>query len=433
MKNLIKRIAGNGLLKFYHWCKANLAALLYGYPAQKLLVIGITGTKGKSTTSNFIWAGLMGAGIKTGLTGTANIKIGERESLNIYHMTMPSPFAIQKLLRQMVREECKAVVLETTSQGIQQFRHLGVNYDLLVYTNLTPEHIESHGSFENYRAAKQTIFKELAGGKRKTIEGLGMIPKTIIANADSAEVEHFLKFDADKKMTYSIEHPSDFKAEHIEESAEGISYDVNGHHLSVKILGRFNVLNTLPVVAIAESLKLDTDKVIRGIEGLSMIPGRMETLQKEPYWVIVDYAHERESMTQALESARKLANGHKTVVLLGAEGGGRDKQKRALLGQISARLADYVVASNVDPYDDDPMQIVNDIAEAAKLNGKIDNQDLFRIADRREGIRKCLDLAKAGDVVIITGKGAEQSMILGGKNIPWDDRIVTREELAVTK
>lgn len=431
MKTFIKNIIGSKALSAYHLLKAQVAALINGYPSEKLIVIGITGTKGKSTTANLVWAGLMGAGIKTGLTGTANIKIGDQESMNTFHMTMPSPFAIQGTFKKMVKAGCRAVILETTSQGIIQSRHKGINYDILIFTNLTPEHIDSHKTFDNYRAAKQVIFKELASHKKKNLAGFGTVPKVIIVNNDSPEAPEFAKFDADKKISFGIDTPSTLQAKNVSESETGVSFEVDGRKVDLKTLGAFNVLNALPAIGIARILNLDEAATIKGLESLELIPGRMEIMQKQPYWVIVDYAHEKISMTKALESCRKIAGAdNKVIVLLGAEGGGRDKLKRAHLGNISAQLADYVVVSNVDPYDDEPKQIVDDIANIAAQNGKKDGLDLFRIEDRRAGIRKCLELAKEGDVVIITGKGAEQSMIIGGKNVPWDDRQVTREEIS---
>lgn len=429
MKALLKRLAGQKILLVYHRMKASLAAFIYGHPSNGLIIIGITGTKGKSTTANLLWAALTGAGIKTGLLSTANIKIGERETMNPWHMTMPSPFAIQKTLRTMRNEGCDAVVLETTSQGILQSRHKGINYDIAIFTNLTPEHIQGHGSFEKYREAKQEIFKMLRTFPHKTINGK-IIPKAILANADSPEAGNFLKFDADVQYTFGVDHPADFSASHVKESPEGISFEYEGTSVNLRVIGAFNAPNALPAFGIAKLLNLDVGRIIKGLESVHLIPGRMEIIQREPFLAIVDYAHEKQSMTLALTEVRKIIPlGGRVIALLGAEGGGRDKQKRIDMGEASARLADYVVVSNVDPYEEDPMRIIDDIANVATNNGKQDGKTLYRIPDRREGIRKCLLLAKPGDVVIITGKGAEQSMLIGKTTTPWDDRSVVREEL----
>lgn len=435
MKQLVRRLAPRSALDAYHRGKAFLAAFWYRWPSHKLFMVGVTGTKGKSTTANFIWAGLTGAGIKTALISTANLRLGDTERLNAYHMTMPSPFAIEGFLRDAVRMGCGAAVVETTSEGMLQHREKGMSYDIAVFTNLTPEHLPSHGgSFDAYRRAKQTLFRNLARGVRKELFGR-QIPKAIIANADSPEAPHFLEFPADRKLTWSIEgRPADIRAAEITERLGIVSFvlEEGARRLPVTlhISGRFNASNALAAFAVGETLDLDPEHIRRGIEKLMVIPGRMEILATDPFIVIVDYAHERESMQALLTSARTMrAKGGRIIVLLGAEGGGRDKRKRPLMGALAGELADIAIVSNVDPYEEDPDRIMRDIAEAARNAGKIEHRDLFCIADRRAGIRKALELARPGDIVLVTGKGSEQSMIFGSREIAWDDRMVVREEL----
>lgn len=429
MKNLIKKITPKFFLSFYHFLKACAAAVIYGFPSNNLIIAGVIGTKGKSSAANFIWAGLTGAGIKTGLLSTANLRIGDEESLNYYHMTMPSPFIIQKMLRRMVKRGCQAAVIETTSEGALQSRHRGINYDILVFTNLTPEHIQSHGTFENYRRAKQTIFKSLNGQTRKIVSGK-TIPKTIIANADSPEANNFIKFPADEKITYGIENQADVRALSVQEGEGGVSFVIDGKVANLKIAGKFNASNALPAFAIGRVLGLPVEKIIVGLESLKSIPGRMEIIMKQPFKVIVDYAHEKESLTALLNAAKSLKKSQgRIILLLGAEGGGRDKSKRPVMGKIGAQKADYLIISNVDPYEENPGQIIKDIAESAAVEGKTEGIDLFSIENRREGIKRAISLAQAGDIVLITGKGSEQSMIIGGKQIPWDDRVVVKELL----
>lgn len=431
--NIGRRAIPRPIFKFcapyYHWLMAYAAAFYYRFPSRKLIVIGITGTKGKSTTVNFVWSGLTSAGLKSGLFSTANIRIGNRESPNIYHMTMPSPFIIQKFLSHAILEKCTAAIIETTSEGILQFRHKGINYDFLIFTNLTPEHIRSHGSFENYRAAKQLIFENLSKTSRKFLNG-SKIPKVIIANADSDEALNFLKFAADKKVTYGTKNnSSDIKANNVKETKSGVAFEVNGKKISLKLLGAFNVLNALPAIALGEVLKLNEKDIIKGLEDLSAIPGRMEVMQQEPFTVIVDYAHEKESLNALLNSADALKKSGKIILLIGAEGGGRDKTKRPIMGEVGARRADYLVVSNVDPYEERPTAIIKDIADGATSCGMKVDKNLFLIEDREEGIRKAIFLAHPGDLVLITGKGSEQSMIIGKRRIPWDDRAVLRKIL----
>lgn len=419
----------------YHRVFAWLAALRYGFPARKLIVIGVTGTKGKTTTANFIWSVLMAGGIKTGIITTANVRIGNEEVMNKYHMTMPGRSVIQQQLRRMVREGCWVAIVETTSEGLKQYRHTGVYYDIGVFTNLTPEHLRSHkNSFDLYRETKGRMFDAIAKHTKKI--GGATIEKVIVANVDSEHAPYYLNFKADKKITYSIEADSDFKAEHIEESQTGVDFETQGEVYHMNILGGFNVINALPAIAIARHMNVAPEKIAEGLRNLALIPGRMEVINEgQAFKVIVDYAHEKESMGRVLAAGRGMAGAAgKVIVLLGAEGGGRDKNKRAHMGEQVGKLADYVVVSNVDPYEDDPTEIVEDIARVAEQNGKTRNQDLFVIEDRRAGIAKALSLASAPeDVVLITGKGAEQSIVIGGVSSPWDDRDVVREELTKMK
>ncbi len=433
MKKLLKKLLPDRAILFYHYCVAQLAALLYGWPSKKMITIGITGTKGKTSTANFIWACLMAGGIKTGFISTANIRIGESEVMNKYHMTMPGRFIIQKLMREMAKAGCKACVVETTSEGLKQFRHVGVFYDFGVFTNLTPEHLQAHGgNFEEYKTMKGKMFAAL--GKKRKIIGGKRVHKVIIANRDSEHAAYFLHFPADKKLTYSLDAPSNCRAKNIQELTGGVSFEVGKQKYKLGVLGKFNIYNALPAILVANLLGVPDSKITRGLRDLTLIPGRMEVINEgQKFTVIVDYAHEKQSIRNVLETAKAMKPRRaKTIILLGAEGGGRDSAKRPIMGELSARLADIVIVSNVDPYEDDPTRIVEDIAVAAQAHGKVRGKNLFVIEDRREGIRKALTLAEPGDIVLITGKGAEQSIVIGGKSSPWDDRTVVREELRLT-
>lgn len=432
-KKLLKRLTPRWALSAYHLSLAYLAAARYGFPSEKLVVIGITGTKGKTTTANFVWAALMGAGFKTGLIGTANIRIGGREEMNKHHMTMPGPMILQRYLAEMVTAGCTHAVFEVTSEGVNQWRHMGINYDYAVFTNLTPEHLPSHGgSFEKYKAAKGKLFAALAKGKRKTTDGREL-PKTAIINRNSEHADFFLSFPADRKVTYGLGQGPDFPAQDTFTTPAGVAFSVNGEHYVLRIIGEFNILNALPAIAIAKLEGAKPEAIQRGFDDLLVIPGRMEKIDLgQPFTLFVDYAHEKESVTAVLKTGRELAKntGGKVIILLGAEGGGRDPAKRPIMGELSAKLADLAIVSNVDPYEDDPLPIAEDIARAAEQAGMVRGRNLMVILDRREGIRQALASAKPGDVVLITGKGAEQSIVIGGQSSPWDDRLVVKEELA---
>ncbi|MBM3256855.1 MAG: UDP-N-acetylmuramoyl-L-alanyl-D-glutamate--2,6-diaminopimelate ligase [Candidatus Liptonbacteria bacterium] len=431
MKKTIRSFTPRWVLSAYHYLRAFAAAGWYKFPSRGMVVIGVTGTKGKTTAANFLWAVLQAGGKQTGLISTALIRVGDKQMLNPYHMTMPGPFELQKFLRLMVNEGCTHCVIETTSEGLAQWRHIGIWYDVAVFTNLTREHIEAHGSFEAYRAAKGKLFKALTAHPRKIIDGEPIGRMTLI-NKDAADRDFFLSFPADKVATFGIvEQGADYVAASIKSTKDGVSFRVKEAEYHLNIAGEFNVQNALPAVALGEMLGFPTACIAEGLAFLKLIPGRMEEIEEgQSFKVIVDYAHEKVSMEAALTAGRALAGKRgRVIVLLGAEGGGRDKEKRPLMGELAGKLADFVIVSNVDPYDDDPMQIIEDIAQAAEAAGKERDKTLFCIEDRQEGIRKALSLGEKGDVVLITGKGAEQSMIIKGKSIAWDDRLVVREEL----
>jgi len=432
LKSKIKKLIPERLISFYHFCLAFLAAFWYGFPSKKMIVIGVTGTKGKTSAVNFIWSVLNAAGFKAGFIGTANIRIGDIEMLNKYHMTMPGRFILQGFLKKMLETGCEYCIVETTSEGIKQWRHYGIFYDIAIFTNLSPEHLQSHGnSFEKYKAAKGKMFTSLAHSGRKIINGK-KIEKIIIANCDNPHAKYYLNFRADKKLTFGLSEGVDFRAREIKSTPDGLLFLVGANLYNINILGNFNVYNALPAIIIGSLIGISHNKIQEGLKNLKVIPGRMEKIDEgQKFLVFVDYAHEKEGMNAVLDTARDLVkgNGGRVVVLLGAEGGGRDKAKRPALGEISAKKADFVVISNTDPYEDDPKEICEDIAVVAEKFGKIRNKDLFIIEDRREGIRKALSLANKNDVILITGKGAEQSIIIGGKRYSWDDRVVVREEL----
>ncbi len=429
MKKLLKKFLPEELLLSYHYLLALLAALFYRFPSRKIVVIGITGTKGKTSAANFLWSTLQAGGFKTGMISTANICIGEEESLNNFHMTMPGRFALQEILSRMVKAGCTHCVIETTSEGLKQSRHVGINYDIAVFMNLFPEHLSSHGgSFEKYRRAKGKMFQALSG-RNKMIDGK-KVPKIILANLDSPEADFFLSFPADEKITFGTVGRVDHVACDVKSNKEGVSFRLGDSFFELGLSGDFNALNALPAIVISRLFGVSDEHIRRGLKNL-IVPGRMEIIDEgQDFTVLVDYAHEKESMSRALSAVLEtFASEGRVIVLLGAEGGGRDRSKRSQMGKVAGLKADYVVVSNVDPYDDDPREILEEIARAVEEQGKIRDKDLFVIEDRREGIRQALSLARKDDAVILTGKGAEQSMIIGNNHIPWDDRKVVRQEI----
>jgi len=396
MKELIKKIIPDFVLSRYHWKLAFLAVLLYRFPSKKIKVIGITGTNGKSTVAEMTSKILEEAGYKTAVLSSIRFKIGEKDWPNTLKMTMPGRFKIQKFLRQAVNSGCQYAVLEVTSEGIKQHRHRFINFEAAVFTNLTPEHIEAHGGFENYRAAKGKLFQAAK--------------KIHIINLDDENAEFFLKFPAEKKYTYGLN--------------QG---DINNKdvQLQLSLIGSFNIYNTLAAICVGLSQGINLETCKTAVEKIKGIPGRMEEVISEPLKVFVDYAFTPAALEKVYQTLRATSDKQqetRMICVLGACGGGRDKWKRPILGKLAAQYCDEVIVTNEDPYDENPMEIIDQVAK--EVSGKAK-----KILDRREAIRKSLELAKPNDIIIITGKGCEPWIVERGKKIPWDDRQIVREEM----
>ena len=433
MRSLIRRLLPKTLVSWYHLGLAYAGAVWYGFPARKMVIVGVLGTRGKTTTANLIWACTTAAGYKTGLTGTANIRIGNKERLNPYHMTMPGRFELQRLLRSMVRAGCEIAVVETPSEGVEQWRHIGIAYDIAVMTSLYPEYVAAHNwDFERCKTMHRKVFQELHAQPRKILRGKP-VEKTIIVNADIAEKDLFLDNPADRKKTYAVQNGADERASNIESENSGVAFSVGAIRYKTNLIGAFNVGNALAAVVTAQALQIAPEAIQRGLRNLPGVPGRMERIDAgQSFSVFVDYAHDAVSLETVLKTAEHLreSNNQKIIVVTGGQGGGRDRKKRPLMGRIAAMVADYVIIANEDPYEENPKTIMEEIAKGSEHAGKVRDENLFLFDDRREGIRKALSLAHSDDLVFITGKGAEQSMMTGKQSVPWDDRTVVREELA---
>ena len=395
MKDFLKKILPNFILSFYHFILPFLGALIYGFPSKKLILIGVTGTNGKTTTTEMIREIFEKAGKKIALLNSVRFKIGDKEEINKLRMTMPGRFFIQRFLKRAVKEGCEFAILEVTSEGIKQHRHRFLNFKVAVFTNLAPEHIEAHGSFEKYREAKEKFFQAT-----KEIH---------VINVEDKNSDYFLKFPAKRKITYGLK-KGDINLENTK--------------IKLKIPGRFNIYNALAAISVAISQGIDKDFAIKVLEDFKGVSGRMEEVISKPFRVIVDYAftpNALEKVYQTLRTSNFQLPNSKLICVLGACGGGRDKWKRPVLGQLAAKYCDEVIVTNEDPYDEDPWQIIEQVASGTKGKAR-------KILDRREAIRTALKLAKEGDIVIITGKGCEPSICVKGKKIPWDDRKVVKEE-----
>ncbi len=407
----------------YHYLLAILGTVYYRFPAKNMTVIGITGTKGKTSTANFIHAVLSKTGKKVGLISTANIKIGEKDLENKYHMSMPGRFILQRYLREMKNAGCHYVVLEVTSEGIKQFRHLGLFLDISIFTNLSREHLASHNnSFSEYRKAKMKIFK------RKIINR----PILALLNKDDENFTYFEKaHNKIPKEYFSLKDISDIK-----ESREGVSFVYKDFNFKLNVLGRFNIYNALPAILLGEKYGLSFSEIEKGLESLKLIPGRMEEISLgQNFKVIVDYAHEKLSMNNLLDSIKELKNNSesKIIIVLGGDGGGRDEQRLFDIGKAAGEKADIVIVSNSDPYFDNELELAKKIGDEAQKFGKIYEENLFIIIDRKEAIFKAISLAKDGDIVLLTTRGSLNTMSLKGKKVFSDDRVFAKEALESLK
>lgn len=392
----------------YHYGLAVTGTLLYRKPSRHIYVIGITGTKGKSSTTEFVNAILEGAGKKTAVLSTIRFKIGDTSRPNTYKMTMPGRFFTQKFLREAVDAGCDYAIIEMTSEGARFYRHTGIEMDALIFTNLSPEHIESHGSFEHYKNAKLRLVQQLTKSNK---------PQRIsIANIDTKHGYSFLINTVEKNISYSLK---DITILSETFSSSIISY--RGETFTIPLPGRFNIVNALSAIKLAEELGIQPDVIKKGLSNLSQIRGRVEKVDcGQNFIVIVDYAHTDDSLRklyEAFPNTRKIA-------VLGSTGGGRDAWKRPVLGKIADEFCEEIIITNEDPYDEDPMAIINDVAKGVSRHTPI------IIIDRREAIRHAITLAHIGDMVLITGKGTDP-YIMGphGTKEPWDDATVAREEL----
>lgn len=441
IKAVLKKLFPEIIWSFYHYFFARLAAVIYGHPSEKLIVIGVTGTNGKSSTSQFIGRLLESLGFTVGWTTTAGFKIAGKEWQNKQKMTMLGRLQTQKFLRQMVKAGCHYAIIETSSQGILQSRHVGITYDIAVFTNLTPEHIEAHGGFEAYKKAKSALFIATAQGKEKKISGK-VIQKCFVANVNDAHAPYYFSFAKEQTRLFGFGFETkqiflpqkkeilfDMATEPVFSSLN-TQFSVQGQEFFLPLIGCFYAYNALAAITTVHALGISWADLAKAAATLPVIPGRLEQIDEgQSFLVVVDYAYEPYAL-QAVYEAIQVFSYQRLIHVVGSTGGGRDKARRAVLGKMSAERDTIVIVTNEDPYEEDPREIIDEIAQAAVQAGKKEGENLFRILDRKEAIEKAIRLAQEKDLVLITGKGNEPVMaVAGGKKIPWDDRVIVRTAL----
>ena len=408
----------------YHSVLAFVSACTYRFPSRRVKVIGVTGTKGKSSTVEIISAILEEAGYKTAFSNTVRFKIGESSQNNLFKMSLPGRFFIQRFVRQAVNARCDYVILEMTSQGYLQSRHKFISFDAFVVTNISPEHIESHGSYENYIEAKVSL--------ARTLEKSVKPNRALILNADDKEINRFRALKIDNQKMYGIADGSPYTLRDL----AGIDFTFRGVGIHSPLSGLFNLYNILAAATLAENQGIDINVIKKAVEKFAGVRGRVEKIEAgQDFTVIVDYAHTTDSLEKLYKvfgnKDKKVSGTKQTcqkICVLGGTGGGRDKWKRKEMGTIADDYCDQIILTIEDPYDEDPLQIIHDVAEG------VTKHKPTIIMDRREAIQNALTTAKTGDVVLITGKGTDP-FIMGahGNNIPWSDANVVREELGKLK
>lgn len=415
MKTFLKKILPSSLFTAlqtaYHFLCAWAVALWYGLPARKLFVIGVTGTKGKSSTAEMINTILEGAGYRTALASTIRFKIGNESEPNLFKMTMPGRGHLQKILAEGLRKDCTHAIIELTSEGARQFRHAGVPLDALVFTNIAPEHIESHGSYENYKQAKLNIGLELVHSPKR--------PRIVIANVSDEVGKKFLALPVERAIPFQL---SDAAPYHTENGRAFLTF--KGVTFAIPTPGEFSILNALAAGTLAHALGIPPAVIGQALAHMKPILGRVEQIEEgQPFTAVVDYAHTPDSL-RALYDA--FPNKRK-ICVLGNTGGGRDTWKRPEMGKIADETCAEVILTNEDPYDEEPKKILMEMAAGMNRAPRI-------IMDRREAIREAFHLAQGGNkndtVVLISGKGTDPYIMeAGGKKTPWSDARVAHEEL----
>lgn len=398
----------------YHFVFAVIGSLIYRFPSKEITVIGVTGTKGKSTTVELINAIFEADGKRTAVLGTIRFKIGEKSERNMFKMTMPGRFFIQKFLRDAVNAGCDVAIIEMTSQGVLQYRHSFIHLDALVFTNLSPEHIESHGSYEKYIAAKLELANALTRSQKR--------PRFMIANADDEQGPRFLATPVEHALPYSIH---DLELHTL--NKEDVSLVLEGSTIRVPLVGLFNVYNTLASITTARAFGIPLKTIHKALTNLAPIKGRVERFKsprgaQKKLTAIVDYAHTPDSLEKLYTAFEK----EKKIGVLGNTGGGRDTWKRPEMARIAQKYCEHMYLTNEDPYDESPTKIIDDM-----LRGVEDEARCTVIMDRRTAIRTALENAPDGAVVLITGKGTDP-YIMGPHNtkMPWSDAKVVQQEMS---
>jgi UDP-N-acetylmuramoyl-L-alanyl-D-glutamate--2,6-diaminopimelate ligase len=407
---------------------SSIAAAHEGWPGERLTVVGITGTDGKSTTAFLTVAALEACGVKVGLLSTIESRIAGEVVPNPTRLTTQEAPFVQALLARMVEAGCTHAVVEATSHGLALHRLDDCAFDIAVFTNLTEDHLDFHKTFEEYRRAKARLFSMLDVPTSKRVR------RRAILNADDPEWRFFAKSTRALKITYGLDTDADVLASDVMLWPDGATFALaTGEdrddiiEASVRLPGRFNVANAAAAVTVAAALGLDPIAAAAGVAACRGVPGRLERIEGAPFEVVVDYAHTPEALEKVLTMLRPLIEG-RLIVVFGCAGE-RARDRRSGLGHIAAQYADFTVLTDEDPRSEQPEAIIEEIAQAMLAAGAVERERFERVRPRREAIGRALNLAAPGDLVLIAGKGHEATIEWADGPEPWDDRAVAREEI----
>ncbi len=406
-----------------------LAAALYGFPARKLVMIGVTGTDGKTTTANLIHSILIAAGIRAGMISTINAVIGERILETGLHVTTPAAQDVQRSLVEMVQAGTTHCVLEATSHGLAQQRVDACDFDIAVATNITHEHLDFHGSLAAYSASKARLFESLSSAADKP-----SISKLAVLNRDDESYGFLTERNHAPFVTYGVHTEADLRAMDVELGEGGSTFtvvvDCERFPVMTPLVGAYNVSNCLAAVTVAiRGLGIDVESVQAGIAALQTLPGRMERIEMgQDFVAIVDFAHTPNAFKQALLAARELTSG--SLIAVFGSAGLRDVAKRGLMGAVAGELADYTVITAEDPRTESLNAIMAACAAGCQSTGGVAGKTYWQIDDREDAIRFAVSLTGPGDLIMTCGKAHEQSMCFGETEYPWDERVALRAALA---
>lgn len=422
VRQLMPKPLVRGLETIYRRSRAHLVSARYGYPAKDLKVIAVTGTNGKTTVANYINEIFKAGGFTTAMFTTAVIEVNGERRLNDLNVTVATTQQMQKFFREARKADVDYVVLEVTSHALDQHKLSTVPIECAVMTNLTQDHLDYHGTMDAYASAKAKLFANN--------------PRFIILNSDDEWFDYYNKFDANEhKISYGTGEQADCKIRRVKLYKKGSEAEIVFDHntkleLATALPGKYNVYNVTAAACTAYLMYVKLEAIQQGIANLESIPGRFERIEiDKPYEVVVDYAHTPDALEKLLESTKAMVKNR--VILVFGACGDRDKSKRPLMGAVASRLADRIILTDEESYNEDP-QVIRDMIRQGIIEAGGEPK-LEEIADRRQAIEKAMKIARKGDTILITGMGHEQYRIVKGERQPWNDGEVVRETAGVNQ